>query len=277
MNILFATGVLMALLLCGCERGGAGAPASTPLSPLPAGVGHTVKFEGVWQGTITSSNSLQSANVISFVNGWGEISLLTDDVMFAGFTTVVESTLYSELVGITAVGKHWPDGNRTNHFVLNGTIEDDQHIEAQYDGDGDSGIVTMAWSATGRNTQAGEIDGLWAILDNDRNILATVRIDAVSDFKTDVSGSHINGCTYAGMAESWSSFYAFDFSSIVISGCPPEQGVDINGEYAGVGALLDITDDGTDEIVLVVGMIRQVNPHGLASQLVLYLHPLPAS
>jgi hypothetical protein len=251
MNLRTLASALIVTELIGCGSGSLNDVEETVPSAPPDSTGSstTVHFEGIWQGTSAA---------IALVNGWGEFRLLAEDVQFVGFPKRTQSAIEGVVTGIRSAGTTWNDGSHVSQFTLIGSITEDHSIDARYEGP-QSGTLSMSWAAAEANTAIATIDGIWALRDENRNVVATIQIDAYSGLAAEVFGSHANGCTYSGESESWTSAYSYDFSPLELSGCPLIDGVDLNGTYVGTGALIDLADDGSDELVFVVALSNDAN------------------
>ena len=84
-------------------------------------------------------------------------------------------------------------------------------------------------------------------------------METINFYDARISGAHVNGCAYGGGAESWTSADSYDIWELVVTGCPEIAGVDINGTYSGSAAIIEIEDDGRDEMALVIGLSNEEN------------------
>lgn len=232
---------------------------NNPAGPTPGSSNSFVHFEGVWQGTITPDDTMSSGMGIVFVNGWGEFRLLASDVQFIGFPRRTFSELQGNLTGLRSPGSEWSDGTRVSPFTISGAIDEDNFIDATYYGSAGSGSLALAWVSSTDSTNIGATNGMWVLFDDDQNYLATFEIEVTNEWEATITGAHSNGCNYSGVAESWTSFNSYDISKFDISDCPLIAGIDANGEYSGTAARIDIADDGTGELALVLGLSNGQN------------------
>ena len=230
-------------------------PTPDPASGVtPSADSPFVHFEGVWQGTITPEDTMTSLPAIVIVNGWGEFRLLTDGVQFVGWPRRTVSELEGSLKGIRSPDSTWSDGTVVSSFTIYGSIEADNFIDATYAGNASSGSVALDWVSVTNSTDIDAIQGTWMLLDAHQNYVATFEFDVIDIAEATITGAHSNGCTYSGAAESWTSFNSYDIWEIDVSNCPAVAGVDVNGRYSGTAALIDVVDDGTGELALVLGL-----------------------
>lgn len=227
-----------------------------------------VHFEGIWQGMVTPAETGTSLSAIVMVNGWGEFRLVADGMQLVGFPKRTASSVVGEITGITSVDTTWNSGSRIADFTLHGEISADNFISARYSGSSDNGTMAVAWATTHSPTRIESIEGLWVQHDQAENIVATVQIDVYDGWQARISGSRSNGCNYFGNIEAWTSELSYDVTPLEVSGCPPSNGIDVNGTYSGTSALIDIADDGSDELILAVALTNEVN------QISLFLHRL---
>lgn len=249
---------IIAAHLIGCGSGGPEPieppVVSDPTVPVQTSGPSTVHFEGIWQGTVTPDDTQTSSWAIAIVNGWGEMRLLTRDAQFVGAPRRTQSALKGDLIGLRSAGTTWSDGSGISPFTIDGSIASDEFIDADYSGPTVSGALAMAWEPDAHSTDIQTIGGTWASFDRNQNIIAALTFDVFNDDSARISGSHANGCTYSGTTESWTSVNSYDIWQFAMSGCPFVAGVDVNGDYSGSAARIDLADDGTDELALVVAL-----------------------
>jgi len=273
MKCTIPTGLWVLVCMGGCNSegpvGGDGhtVQVASPTMPQPATTTEFVHFEGNWLGTLTSDVTGNSSTAIALVNGWGEFRLITNGAQFIGWPRRTATNLSGGVTGIRDAGSTWNNGNPTSYFALVGTISEDNFIEATYRGSGDSGMLAMAWSPEEQSVTIGSLDGTWVEYDESRNIVATIQIDASGAWQAGIYGSHVNGCTFAGETEAWTSYYSYDVVPFEVSGCPQIAGIELNGGYSGTAALVNLPDDHTDEPALVVAVSND-----LYHQLSFFLH-----
>jgi hypothetical protein len=255
--------MVLAALLAACGSGGTG-----PATPVPAAVASAapppdngnqfVHFEGVWQGTLTSNDPKSSGPAILIVNGWGEFRLFTNDVQYVGFPHRTYSELEGDITGIRSPGSTWNHGTPFAHFQLRGSISEDNFIEATFAGGADSGSMSLAPITASDSGAIGNITGTWILYDELRNAIATFDLDGRGLLEALATGTHSNGCVFSGIIESWTSFNSYNTDGFELSGCPPVNGIEINGLYSGSAVKIDVADDGTDELALVLGLSNDV-------------------
>lgn len=226
-------------------------------------------FEGIWQGVITPAASGTSRPAIAMVNGWGEFRLVAGSMQMVGFPKRTATDVAGEITGITSAETTWSDGSRIGAFTLNGEISADNFIRARYAGSKDSGTLDLASSIADQSTEIGSVQGVWVQYDEFDNIVATLQVDVYDGWAARISGSHSNGCRYLGNTEAWTSAQSYDVVPFEVSGCPPVNGIDVNGTYSGTGALIDVEGDSSNELILVVALSNE------ASQITFFLHKIP--
>lgn len=197
---------------------------------------------------------MTSSLAVIIVNGWGEFRLLTPDTQFVGYPRRTTADFEGELSGIRAVGTTWPDGSRVSLFDIAGTIDSNAFIDASYTGNNGGGTLALAWSGANLARHVVDVEGRWELYDADRNIVATFSVTRSGDWTANIFGMHSNGCNYSGELESWTSMASYDIWDLNISGCPMLAGTDVNGSYVGSAALLDMPDDGTGSLALVMAL-----------------------
>jgi len=275
MKSLTVFGLLALAGLYGCKSNPGGdtqssaqTPPSSPEQQLPANSSQQlVGFEGIWQGIVTPDVSGTSSPALVMVNGWGELRLLTDERQFVGFPARTAKFVAGTLTGIRSAATTWHDGSVVSDFFLSGSIDDDAFIDATYSGSVESGTLQLSWAADRVvNTEIDEINGVWALYDDNQNIRATLQIGRYDQWQAQISGFHTNGCVYFGNTEAWTSFYSYDVVPFEISGCPNMGDTNINGTYSGTAALVDIDGDNSEDHVLVFALTNSAN------QLALFLH-----
>lgn len=249
--------------LAGCGSGNPEAAVQSltndSVGPTPNTGSPYVHFEGTWQGTVIPDGTMTSSPAIAVVNGWGEFRLLTTDAQFVGFPRRTASELGGELTGLRSPGTTWSDGTRVSSFTISGSIAEDNFIDATYTGSVGSGMLAIAWEPSTNSTDISAIAGIWALFDDFRNIVATFEVNVIDDWSATITGAYSNGCTFSGTSESWTSFNSYDISPAQISSCPLIAGVDVNGGYSGSAVRLDVADDGTDELALVIALSNNDN------------------
>lgn len=252
------TTLVLAAFLAAC-----GSDGSIPVTPVvaindpPPAAGDSspfMHFEGVWQGTIMPDDTMTSRPAILIVNGWGEFRLLTGDAQFVGFPHRTLSELEGELAGIQSPGSTWSDGSTVSAFTIDGAIDEDDFIDATYSGATGSGTMVLSPVLAIESSSIGAALGTWMLFDDDQNYVATFDFDVINQWEAIVSGTHSNGCIYSGSVESWTSVNSYDVWALDVSNCPMVGGVDLNGEYAGSAVRIDVANDGSDELALVIGM-----------------------
>ena len=257
MRISLIFGFVVLLLVTGC--GGSSPEASQDrhidTAPSPPGPLPLTPKEGVWLGTMTSDITSKTVDVIGLGNGWGELLLLTETGQLIGFPTEENREITGDFTAIAATGTTWLNGERIAKVSVLGTVSAPFDIEAGYEGGGDQGTLSLILlPSSQKDTYVEQVAGVWSNRDEQQNIVATFLIQAQSSLVAQLTGSHANGCTYLGEIESWTSQYVYDIGSLTLAGCPLIQGLEVNGEYAGSGALVDVPGDGSDELKLVIGL-----------------------
>ena len=259
-SILFA---LIVLYLGACGSGGTDgeslSSAGESTTSSPGDGSGWVHFEGVWQGTVTSHDTRSSSTAIVIVNGWGEFRLVAADFQFVGFPGRTRTRLEGQVTGFRAAGTTWSDGTRTSEFIISGSIDTDNFIDATYFGAAGSGSLSLESIPAIDSASIGGVLGTWFLLDNDHGYSASFDFDREDDWQASIRGTHVNGCNYLGSLESWTSINSYDVWELNIAGCPAIADIDLNGEYVGSAVLVDITDDGTDTLVLVLALSNRDN------------------
>lgn len=255
-GIIAALIVAAQLIACGSGAKSPSAPAAVTPSPGPTPSGGIpwVHFEGVWQGTITPDNTMSSLPAIAIVNGWGELRLLADDAQFVGFGSRTDSELNGDLMGFRLPGSTWSDGTRVSPFTISGSIDEAGFIDAAYSGNADSGSIALAWESSNNSGDIDATNGTWVLFDDNLNPVATFDFIVKTEIAALIIGTHSNGCTFSGGADSWTSFTSYNISDLQISNCPLVSGINVNGGYSGTVAILDVADDGTNQLSLVLGL-----------------------
>lgn len=261
-------GVAVLSLLGGCnsQTSGPAGPTDEVANAVAPPATNFVHFEGIWQGIVTPAASATSLPAIVMVNGWGEFRMVADGMQFVGFPRRTASGIAGEVKGITSAQATWNDGRRVNYFSLSGTISGDEFIDASYNGGADNGTLAVAWAATDQSSEIESIQGVWALYDENQNIVMTLQVDVYDLWQARMSGAHSNGCTYSGNIEAWTSEFSYDVVPFEVSGCPLAGDIDVNGTYWGTGALIDVDGDNSAERVLVIALSNEVN------QLTFFLH-----
>lgn len=250
--------VMFAAQLIACRSGSTDRAAETIpdtlQTPSTSNNDPYVHFEGIWQGTITPDDTMTSGTAVALVNGWGEFRLLASEAQFVGFPRRTRSVLEGRLTGFRSPGVTWDNGARISQFTISGSIAGDEFIDAVFSGDAGSGSLGLAWVTVTYPTDISDINGTWALLDENQNHVATFNVDVTNEWEARINGAHSNGCIYSGAAESWTSVNSYDIWELSISNCPPIAGIELNGDYSGTAALIDSADDGTDELALVLAL-----------------------
>ena len=257
---------LASLFGCGSGTSDPASPPQNYASAVPTGSSQQVHFEGVWQGTLTPTGSDQESQAIAMINGWGEFRLTTGDTQFIGFPLRTKSQVSGSLEGIKQAGEEWSDGSRTAEFELSGSIDNNQTINAGYTGSVEIGTMTLAWPSGLDRATLAEIEGTWSLLDDLQNPTASYLIETISGHTSRITGNHSNGCMYAGLLEIWTSYHFYNVERFELTNCPTGTGVNINGEYSGSAAIVNINSDGTDEEVLIIAISNDSN------QITFHLH-----
>ena len=250
--------LLIAAQLVGCNSGSQAPDAHTTDNSAVTTSSNTnddyVHFEGIWQGTITPDDTMTTGTAIVLVNGWGEFRLLTRDTQFIGFPRRTTTELSGGLTGLRSPDSAWSDGTLSSRFTITGSIDGDNFINATYDGDVGGGSLALAWEPGAHSTDIMAIEGTWVGFDDHLNMVVTFDFGNFSTWESSMHGTHSNGCTYSGNIESWTSLNSYDIWELEISGCPNVAGTDMNGEYSGTAALVNVVDDGSNNLALVLGL-----------------------
>ena len=253
--------VIVVVSILGCTSGNDEPPVSEGgyQAAVPVIDTAPVHFEGIWQGTLTPSGQSIDLSAILIVNGWGEFRMVAGDSQFVGFPTRGGSTLAGDLTGMKPAGSAWSDGSRVSDFLVDGTINKDQFIDARYVGTVESGDMALTWSKDAGEATPADIDGLWQLENENGNPVASFLIEESGFVTSRINGNHENGCLYAGIADAWTSYRSFDIVPMRIKDCPVVDGININGEYYGSAALVDDPDGESDEQQLVFALSNEEN------------------
>ena len=259
MNRHVATTILVLSGISGCTSDSTGVMQTPdpvpppPPSSAPPPDEQNMHIEGVWQGTLTSTTDNQSYPAYLMIDGWSWSVVLTESFVLVGpLSASTSSTIGGSLSGIRMPGTTWRDGSTVDYFNVSGTISDDHYVEADYQSSVDKGIMALSWAEQDVHSSLGFTTvGLWGLYDSDENILATLGFEGIGSYRVRVSGSHVNGCTYAGEAESWTSLHSFNFENFEVSNCPVSDGIDINGVYVGTGAIFKAYDPSGQDLFAI--------------------------
>ena len=241
MRVFDGISISLLLLISGCGDSvpRVEPPPFAPLqAPPPEEIGEP--GEGIWQGTMASSISGNTLDVVGLVNSWGELRLLTDQGQFIGQIRISGDSITSRLTGISAEGFRWPDDSTIGDFSFSGDYLHRSAIEGDYSGAGDDGTISLEFDpASDRISEIDRVVGMWALRDTLQNITATLEIDRVDMHGAAIAGSNVDGCIFNGELESWTSAFVFDVWTLSVSNCPSAPGQNLNGEYEGLGAVRD--------------------------------------
>ena len=249
--------------LVACDSRGAGGAAlpaaQTDWVPTIIGGNDPSHFEGIWQGTITPDDTNTTSGAILIVNGWGEFRLLSEGLQFVGAPRRTKTELSGELVGFRSSDTAWKDGSRVSAFEITGTIGDNEFIHAAYSGEADSGLLALSRVTDSSSSSISSLQGSWVMADDNENTVASFQMQTMNSLEASVYGSHANGCTYSGVAESWTSAVSYDIWELLVKGCSGTGGIAPNGTYSGSAVIIDIEDDGRAATALVVGLSNDQN------------------
>jgi hypothetical protein len=144
-------------------------------------------------------------------------------------------------------------------FRIAGQIDENEFIDAIYSGEAAGGLLALSRVFSNTSSSISSLSGTWVLLDDNQGIDASFSAHVLNSMEASIYGSHVNGCAYSGVAESWTSMDSYDIWELSVEGCPEIGGVDVNGMYSGSAAFVDIEDDSTDGPALVVGLTNDEN------------------
>jgi hypothetical protein len=217
------------LALTACGGGGDASPnapaAGTPVTPTAD------TTPGVWKGTISSTTTGQTANVVALTGHDGQtVWMAADGRTWHGQLPLHGDHFDATLTGHMADGAQFPDG--TNHGTA--TMGVDHHTTSvtrgHHTGNGDAGSFEMSLSAMWNRTAALEtVAGVYTRTTSNGYAM-TMSIDDHGQ----MAGSDTQGCVFGGtvtVPDPRHNLYTVDAQ---VTSCGT-----LDGHYTGMGALLD--------------------------------------
>jgi hypothetical protein len=220
----------VATLLAGCGGGSGGDGTNAPTSGTtpPTAAAPTV---GVWKGTISSSTTGQTAQVVTLTGHDGHsVWMTTDGRVWSGQVPQTGSHFDATFTGHMHEGAQFPDG--TNHGSATMSFEHHaQHsTDGHHAGSGDSGRFDMDLSPMWDRAASMEtVAGVYTRTTSNGYAM-TMTIGANGQMMaTDNRGCVLNGTV--GVPDAMHNMYAIDAT---VTSCGT-----LDGHYQGMGALVD--------------------------------------
>jgi len=233
-----ATVLATGLALAGCGGGSGstgtsgGNTSGTPPAPTTP-TSQTATTPGVWKGTVSSTATGQSAQVVGMTTHEGHsLWMTTDGRVWSGDVPLHGDHFDATFTSHMYEGEHFPDG--TNHGAT--TMRVNHHAsgvtEGQYAGCGDAGAFDMTLSPMwDRPASLGTVAGVYTrSTSSGYSMTMTIGADG------QVTGSDSRGCVVNGtvsVPDASHNMYGIDAT---VTSCGS-----LDGHYQGMGTLLDAT------------------------------------
>jgi hypothetical protein len=252
-RILAIAGLAMGIAGCGggSDSGSASATANAAISPQTA--------EGLWTGTLRTSNTSQVQSVVILALPTGETRLVANDCLqVIAFTQSTgqfvsgNGNAYTPDGGLSScpVGFKFPDGSVLAAASIGGQIVPHQSLTGTFSAGGSTSTFATTYNAA--YDRSGELSRLAGTYGNGT---ATIRIDAKGNISGSLGSYFVSG-TASVISPTKNAWY-INIQEYTLSSTSTASGVvttPVNGpKWGGAATLIDSPDKTDGELVVSLG------------------------